>query len=85
MKQYEVNFLSTQANKQYQFECANTIQFVNTGVATVVINQSVNLSTGQTFTIEGNENEICVTSFNVNFIFVEGQENNCLIIVKTYL
>ena len=84
MKQYEVNFLSTQANKQYQFECANTIQFVNTGVATVVINQSVYLSSGQTFTIEGNENEICITSFNVNFIVAEGA-TNCLIIVKTYL
>ena len=81
LQPFEVNIETADRTKQVRSDC-NAIQFVNLGTANVVINQNITLITNQTFTIEGNQGEICKTVFSISFTGVG--TNNCVIVKKTY-
>lgn len=83
MKKYEVNFLQYSKQQIVQPKNCNTIQFVNNGTSNVIINQSATIIPGASLNIEGNENEIVITPFNISFS--GAGTNNCLVIVKTFV
>lgn len=58
----------------------NTLQIVNLGVSNVIVNNIFELITNQTYTIEGNENEVCVSVQTISF--AAGGGNKCLVIRK---
>jgi hypothetical protein len=79
---YGVQINAYEQNQQIKSNC-NSIQFYNQGTSNVTINNQLTLIGGQSFTIEGNENEMCVTDFNLTFD--NTAVNNCLVTKKTYL
>ena len=83
MKKYEVNFLQYSKQQIVQEKNCNTIQFVNNGTSNIIINQSATIIPGASLNIEGNENEIVITPFNI--AFSGAGTNNCLVIVKTFV
>lgn len=60
-----------------------TAQFINSGTNTVILMQLIPLLPGQTFTVEGNENEICNTDIQITFQDTGGT-NLLTGVVKSY-
>jgi hypothetical protein len=81
LQKYEINVLQYSNTQFVQSNC-NSITFYNVGSSTLLIEQSIPLANGQTFTITGNENEICVKQFLITF--TGGGENNAIIVKKNY-
>lgn len=82
MKKYNIDFLQYGTTQFVKSDC-NTITFYNAGTSILLINQVLPLANGQSFTITGNENELCTTQFLLTF---EGEGiNNCVIARKTYI
>jgi len=65
MKKYVIDITVLNQNNTVASDC-NAITFVNTGVGTVKINDFV-LAVNTSLVIEGNENEIDITSYQVMF------------------
>ena len=82
LQKYETAVLQYSNTQFVQSNC-NSITFYNVGTSTLLIEQSIPLANGQTFTITGNENEICVKQFLITFTG-EGT-NNAVIIKKFYI
>lgn len=82
MQKYNINVLQY-GETQYVSSNCNSITFLNTGGAIVLIQQSIQLANGQSFTVEGNERELCVQEFLVTFSG-EG-EQKCVIVKKNYV
>ena len=83
LRPFDLDFTSYVATQQVKTNC-NSIQFINVGTNTVKINGTVELITNQTFTIEGNENEICTATLLLSFINTGGS-NNCTVIKKNFV
>jgi len=81
-QKYSIDITSYQKTQQVSSDC-NTLQFVNLGTNAVTINNAITLITNQTFTIEGNENEICTTTFLLTF--ATGGTSNCAVIKKNFV
>jgi hypothetical protein len=75
------NSFTTYESTQYVLSNCNTIVFVNIGIGTVTINQTLPISSGASFTFGGNNDEICIDTF---LITITG-ESKCLVIKKTYV
>jgi len=82
LQKYEIAVLQY-SNTQFVQTFCNSITFYNVGTSTLLIEQSIPLANGQTFTITGNDNEICVKQILVTFSG-EGT-NNAVIIKKFYI
>ena len=82
LQKYTVQLNAYETNQQLKSMC-NSIQFYNAGTSSVTINNQLTLIGGQSFTIEGNENEICITDFILTFD--NTAINNCLVTKKTYV
>jgi hypothetical protein len=82
LRKYDIDITSYSQTQQVKSNC-NSIQFVNLGTSTVTINQNITLITNQTFTIEGNDNEICVGIFLLTFDNLG--TNNCSVIKKNFV
>jgi len=81
MQKYNINILVYQTTQFVSSEC-NSITFINYGTSVVTIQQGIVLANGQSFTIEGNENELCIQQFLVTF--GNTGTNNCTIVKKNY-
>lgn len=68
MKRYKVEFAQYSATIKIDANC-NSISFVNAGTVDCTINQFL-LPAGASLSIDGNENEIDVTTYNINFASV---------------
>lgn len=82
MQKFDIETVAYSTTQQVKSNC-NSIQFINVGLSTVTINNSITLITNQTFTVEGNENEICVTTFLLTFD--NTSTNNCVVIRKNFV
>lgn len=83
LQKYTVELKQIGQNFNAYSNC-NSITFTNQGTNDIVIDQIVTLSFGQSFTITGNEGEICTKAFYINFPGGAGT-NNCIIIRKYYI
>ena len=66
MQKFDIDIVSYQTTQQVVSNC-NSIQFINIGTSNLIINNSLTLITNQTFTVEGNEGELCVATFLIKF------------------
>lgn len=78
MQKYDINILQY-SNTQYVHSDCNSITFINYGTSVALINQAIQIANGQSFTIEGNENEICVEQFLLTF---SGAGTNNVVVVR---
>lgn len=81
MQKYNINILVYQNTQFVTSEC-NSITFINYGTSVVTIQQGIVLANGQSFTVEGNENELCIQQFLVTFD--NTGTNNCTVVKKNY-
>ena len=82
MKKYIIEFQQYGTPQQVPTNC-NTIQFVNAGTSTVIIDRVLTLVAGQSFNVEGNINE--VTNKSINIAFGNSGTRNLIVIKKTYV
>jgi len=68
----------------FVYSDSNSITFLNQGTNDILIDQVIQLSFGQSFVIQGNDNEICRHRFYIAFIDTGGT-NGCAVIRKTYI
>jgi hypothetical protein len=68
MKRYKIEFSQYSATIKIDSNC-NSISFVNAGTIDCTINQFI-LPAGASLSIDGNENEIDTTVYNINFASV---------------
>ena len=82
MRYYDISILQYE-NTQFVHSDCNSITFINYGTANVVINQAIILANGQSFTIEGNEDEMCIEQFLLTF--TGAGTSNCVVVRKIYV
>lgn len=82
MQYYSLDIEQVGQTKQIYSDC-NSISFYNQGTNDVSIEQMIVLSPGQSFVIEGNEDEICSHRFLITFS--GAGVNNCIVIKKIYV
>ncbi len=82
MQVYDINVLQYSRTQFIDSNC-NSITFINYGTSLATIEQSIQLANGQSFTIEGNENEICVKQFLITFS--GAGTNNVVVVKKNYI
>lgn len=82
MQNYRLEIEQIGQNKQLYSDC-NSISFYNQGTNDVTIEQIIVISPGQSFTVEGNESELCTQRFFVSFS--GAGTSNCVIIRKLYI
>jgi hypothetical protein len=83
MQDYIVEIKQIGTNNFVYSDC-NSITFLNQGTNDIFIDQTIQLSFGQSFVIDGNDNEVCRHRFFINFIN-SGGTNACAIIRKIYI
>lgn len=81
-QKYDISILQYDTTQYVHSNC-NSITFINYGTSIAVINQAIQIANGQSFTIEGNENEECVEQFLLTFS--GAGTNNVVIIRKMYV
>ena len=81
-RKFDIDITNYSTTQQVRSNC-NSIQFVNLGTSNVSINANIVLITNQTFTVEGNENELCIGVFLVTFD--NTGTNNCAVIKKNFV
>lgn len=82
MQKYDINILQYSDTKYVSSDC-NSITFINYGTSIALINQVIQIANGQSFTIEGNENEICVEQFLLTFS--GAGTKNVVVVRKTFV
>lgn len=80
MKKYKLEFAQYQDNQRVVSSC-NAITFINNTASTILIN-NFPVASGATLSFSGNENEIDVTEYYINFGGVAG---NCWVIKKMFV
>ena len=81
LRKYSLDFTPYQKTQQAKTDC-NSFQVINVGTSSLRINNALTLITGQTFTSEGNENEIITDAITITFDNLG--TNNCVVVRKTY-
>lgn len=80
-RRYYNNFFVTQLPYRVTSNCAN-IAFYNAGTSTVVIASAITIAPGVLFSMDGKENEMDTTLYQI--AFTGGGINNCVVIRKEY-
>ena len=81
LRKFGLDFTNYTITQQAKTNC-NSLQVINNGTSNVSINNALVLIGGQTFTVEGNNDEILVDILTITFDNLG--INSCVIIRKTY-
>jgi hypothetical protein len=82
MQQYKIDILNLNRNGAVRSDCAD-ITFVNSGTATITINNALQITTGNSLTISANNNEIDRTIYN--YFFTGGGSQVLVVFRKIYI
>lgn len=78
MQQYKIDILNLNSNGAVRSDCAD-ITFINSGTSTIVINNALQLTSGNSITISANKDEIDRTIYNY---FFTGAGSNILVVFR---
>ena len=81
--QFQWSFTPIITTQQKKPVCS-TVIFVNQGGTVALIDNMITLQPNESFTFEGYPGEICIHSFQINFIPSPGQQNLVIMVCKEY-